>query len=202
MRIPLRSLRTRLFAAVAAIVVISVGVTFLVGLALTRRAVERANLDDLSHQADLLADRERTQLLPLAHLATLQPFLAKQQEQVRVVDLSRSSPVLSDARRASLNKGLPVKGHMAVGGKSFLFAAQNVDGKGFVLMRPAKLRSAEVSPFLKGLLIASLVGAVLAAACSFLLARAISEPVRRVAEAARRLAGVRAPEPAAVGGPA
>ena len=201
-RLPFRTLRTRLFAAVAAIVVICVAVTFLVGLALTRRAVERANLDDLSHQADLLADRERTQLLPLAHLSTLQPFLAKQQEQVRVVDLARPSEFLSDERRASLRKGQPVKGHIALDGKRYLFAAQNVDGKGFVLLRSAKLRSPEVSPFLKGLLIASLVGALLAAACSFVLARAISEPVRRVAEAARRLAGARAPETVAVGGSA
>jgi two-component system OmpR family sensor kinase len=202
MRISLRSLRTRLFAAAAVIVVVSVGVTFLIGLALTRRAVDRANLDDLSHQADLLAERERTQLLPLAHLSTLQPFLTKQQEQVRVVALSRTSPLLSDERRASLRKGEPVKGHLGVDGKSYLFAAQNVEGKGFVLMRPAKLRSAEVSPFLKGLLIASLVGAALAAIGSFLLARAIARPVRCVADAARHLAAGMAPEPVAVGGSA
>jgi two-component system, OmpR family, sensor kinase len=201
-RLPLRTLRTRLFAAVAVTVVTCVGVTFLVGLVLTRRAVEQANLEDLSHQADLLADRERTQLLPLAHLSTLEPFLAKQDEQVRIVNLERQSRVLSDERRASLRKGQPVKGHIGVDGSNYLFAAQNVEGKGFVLLRPAKLRGGEVSPFLKGLLIASLVGAALAGLCSFLLARAISEPVRRVAEAARRLVGVRAPEPVAVGGSA
>jgi two-component system OmpR family sensor kinase len=198
--IQLRSLRTRLFAAVAVIVVMSVGVTFLVGLVLTRSAVERANLDDLSHQADLLAERERSQLLPLAHLSTLQPFLAKQREQVQVVPLSRESAVLSEARRASLRRAKPVKGHVTLDGSRYLFAAQNVEGKGFVLLRPAKLRSAEVSPFLKGLLIASLVGAALAALASFLLARAISGPVRRVAEAARSLAGGRAPEPLAAEG--
>ena len=199
-RLPFRSLRTRLFAAVAVIVVLSVGVTFGVGLVLTRGAVERANLDDLSHQADLLAERERSQLLPLAHLSTLQPFLAKQREQVRVVPLSQESPVLSEARRANLRRGEPVKGHVTLDGRRYLFAAQNVEGKGFVLLRPAKLRSAEVSPFLKGLLIACLVGAALAALGSFLLARAISGPVRQVAEAARSLAGGRAPEPLAAEG--
>jgi two-component system OmpR family sensor kinase len=201
-RIPLRSLRTRLFAAVALVVVLSVGVTFFVGLLLTRSAVERANLDDLSHQADLLAERERSQLLPLAHLSSLEPFLARQREQVRLVPLSQESRVLSAERRSRLRRGEPVKGHVTLGGTGYLFAAQNVEGKGFVLLRPAKLRSAELSPFLKGLLIASLVGAALAAIGSFLLARAISRPVRRVADAARSLAGGRAPEPLAVEGSA
>ena len=53
------SLRTRLFRAIALTVALCVGLTVLVGLVLTRRAVDRATLNDVSHQADLIA-RART----------------------------------------------------------------------------------------------------------------------------------------------
>ena len=49
------SLRTRLFRAIALIVVLCVGLTVAVGLVLTRRAVDAATLRDVSHQADLIA---------------------------------------------------------------------------------------------------------------------------------------------------
>jgi len=49
-----KSLRVRLFAAIAVIVVLSVAITLGLGLVLTRRAVEDATLKDLSHQAALI----------------------------------------------------------------------------------------------------------------------------------------------------
>ena len=63
-------LRRRLFFAIVIIVVVSIGVTFAVGVVLSRRAVERANLDDLAHQADLIAQRENESdvLLPFSRL--------------------------------------------------------------------------------------------------------------------------------------
>ncbi len=78
-------LRRRLFFSIVLVVVVSIGVTFAVGVVLTRRAVERANLDDLAHQADLLAQRESqfNVLLPFAQLKQLQPFLARQNQQDR-----------------------------------------------------------------------------------------------------------------------
>ena len=49
------SLRRRLFRAIALTVVLCVGITVVIGLVLTRRAVDRATLSDVSHQADLIA---------------------------------------------------------------------------------------------------------------------------------------------------
>jgi two-component system sensor histidine kinase BaeS len=186
------TLRTRLFAAIGLIVVLSIGVTYGVGLALTRSAVERANLDDLGHQADLLAQQERQSLLPLAHLATLEPYLARQHEQARVVELSRPSPYLPDDARADLRRGRPVQGHLRIEGKRNLFAARLVAGKGFVLLRRANLHTWTYG---RALLIGGLVGAALAALASLLSARAIARPVGRVAEASRRLAEGGAPQP-------
>src|SRR4029077_6218928 len=51
----LTSLRSRLFLAVVLFVVVCVGRAVGVGLVLTRRAVDKATLADVSHQADLIA---------------------------------------------------------------------------------------------------------------------------------------------------
>ena len=196
------SLRTRLFVAIGLIVVLSIGVTFVVGLVLTRRSVEQAKLDDLGHQADLLAQREREALLPFAHLDPLKPFLARQDEQFVVVNLSRPTSYLSRSRQAEVRAGRPLQGHVNVDGKSYFFAARLVAGQGFVLLRPSGLRTGDWWPFLQGLLIAGVIGAALAALAALVSARQIARPVRRVAEASRRLAGGESPEPVPVEGSA
>lgn len=196
------SLRTRLFVAIAVVVVLSVGLTLGIGLVLTRRSVERANLDDLGHQADLLAQRERSALVPFTHLGPLKPFLAKQDERFVVVPLGRPSLYLSDDERTDLRRGEALKGHVQADGKRYLFAARLVQGKGFVLLRPARLKTADWWPFLQGLLIAGLFGASLAGLGSFVSARAISRPVRRVVEATRSLAAGSSPDPVPLEGSA
>src|SRR4029453_768251 len=50
----LSSLRVRLFAAIGLIVALSVAVTLVLGVVLTRRAVQEATLKDLAHQAALI----------------------------------------------------------------------------------------------------------------------------------------------------
>ncbi len=194
-RRPLPSLRRRLFVSTVVIVIASIGVALAVGVLLTRRAVERANLRDLSNQADLLAQREREDLLPLSKLERLRPFLTRQKETVEVVDLSRPSPYLPDRSRLVVRVGGEAQGTVSVDGQRYFFAARNVQGKGFVLLRPAGLTSSDWWPFLQGLLLASLVGLALAALGSFVSARAIARPLRRVAEASRTLAGGVSPAP-------
>ncbi len=188
------SLRTRLFAATATLVVLSVGVTLGIGVVLTRRAVERAHLEDLSHQADLLATRERAALL--INLKPVRPVLAKQEIQVKIIlRLGRPSRFLSDADRAAVRAGHDVDGRSTLDGRPYFFAARLVQQKGFVLLRPRSVRAADLRPFLQALLLAGIVGASLAGLASFLIARAIARPVRRVAEASRSLAAGTAPEP-------
>jgi two-component system OmpR family sensor kinase len=193
----LNTLRTRLFLAIAGIVVLSIGATFGVGLALTRREVEKANLRDVSHQADLLFQLSRTSVAPSLHLTGLQPFLKKQDQRiVGPVPLDGSSPYLppENAER------LPVDGTIEVDGTTYFFAAREVQGRGFILLRPKHVASAG-SPFLKALALAALVGASLAAIAALLLSRAVARPVRRVLEASRRLARGLTPSPVPVEGP-
>ena len=79
-------------------------------------------------------------------------------------------------------------------GKDWFYAARPVAGKALVLLRPRVIGAAAWRPYLEGLLIAAAIGVALAAAISLLLARRIARPVRRVAEASRRLAAGEAPD--------
>jgi signal transduction histidine kinase len=197
----LDSLRTRLFAATFLAVVLSVGLSLAIGSILTRREVERATLRGVANQADLLAARERNVLLPLSKLEVLRPFLHKQGEQVVAVKkLDGSSPYLPPEEAAGVRRGHRIQGTITIDGERYFYAARRVGNRALVLLRPTRLGATASKPFLEGLLVAALAGAALAALAAFLLARAISRPVRRVARAARSLAEERSPAPVPVEG--
>ena len=99
------SLRTRLFAAIGAIVALSVAITLALGLVLTRRAVDDATLKDLDHQAALIVGEERSALSPLTHLPQLRPYLAAQHERYLL-----DPKVLSAEAQAELGRARSVTG--------------------------------------------------------------------------------------------
>jgi len=180
-----RSLRTQLLAAIAFVVLLSAAISLVAGALLTRRAVDRSVLQDVSQQADLLAEREQVALLPLAHLKTLRPFLVRQHERVVVAPLGRPSKYLPSGR--------PGNGTISVGGKEWFYAARPVARKALVLLRPRGTRAWR--PYLEGLFLAAGIGLALAAVVSLLLSRRIARPLRRVAAATERLAAGDAPGP-------
>jgi two-component system sensor histidine kinase BaeS len=196
------SLRSRLFQAIVLIVVLSVGLTLAIGLVLTRRTVDQATLDDVAHQADLIARRERSAIAPLAHLADVRAFLAEQNGRVETVLLTTRSPYLpEDAREELLAGAAGVRGSVEVDGKAWYFAAERVVGqRGLVLLRPHRAAASDWRPYLEGLVIAGLAGVALAALASLVLARRIARPVGRAAEASRRLAAGSSPDPLPVEG--
>ena len=191
------SLRTRLFQAIALIVVLCVGLTLALGLLLTRRAVDRATLDDVAHQAALIAERERVAVSPFTYLKPLQPYL-KQQHEIYHTSAAALPPSAQDL----LLHSKPAQGSVTLGGTAYFFAAQPVEGQAFVLLRPKSVTKSQWSPFVWALLIAALAGALLAGVAALLLARRIAGPVHRVAEAARTLARGTRPEPVPVEGAA
>ena len=198
-----RSLRTNLFVATVLVVALSVGLMLVVGALLTRRQVERATLDGLAHQADVLAAREVISVLPFAHLKPLnKKILRKQQERAVAVNSRRPSPYLSDQNRLRVRRGIHVNGTERIGGTEYFFAARKVGGnpKVLVLLRPRSRGNSAFYPFLIGLLIAAGAGIALAALAAFLLARRIARPVRRVVDATRYLAEERDPEPVPIEG--
>jgi signal transduction histidine kinase len=192
---PLRSLRARLFAAIAVIVVLAVAVTLGLGLVLTRRAVEDATLKDLGHQAALIVGEERNALSPLTHLPDLRPYLERQHERY-LLDPS----VLPEHAQRDLSRGRLVTGSVTVDGHAYYYAAEPVGSRAFILLRPKSLTTPRWTPFVEAIVIAAIVGGVLAAAAAFLLARRIVRPIARVAAASRSLAAGRRPEPVPVEG--
>jgi two-component system, OmpR family, sensor kinase len=195
-----RSLRTNLFAATVLVVVLSIGIMLVIGALLTRRQVEHATLQGLSHQADVLAGRELGTVFPLVRLNKLNPVLKAQQEKAYAVRLKRPSPYLSDADRAVLRRGGKIDGTERVGSVEYFVAARQVGPQALVLLRPRSRGNSAFYPFLIGLLLAAGAGIGLAAIAAYVLARRISRPVQRVVVASRRLADEREPEPVPVEG--
>ena len=176
------SLRTRLFRAIALTVVLCVGLTVAVGLVLTRRAVDRATLRDVSHQADLIARSQdvNSTISPLDEPSVASAVL-RQAAHVVPHAYRRAS---RSGRRTGSRAGKPADGSVTLNGSDEFFAARIVSGKPFVLLRPKSVTRSRWTPYVYSLLAAALAGFVLAAVAAFLLARRIAKPVRRVAEAA------------------
>lgn len=191
----LDSLRARLFAAIALVALLSLALALLLGALVTRRAVEQNSLRDVSAQFDLLVERERQAILPFSRLRSLQEFLDPQDERVVRVPLDGSSSLLPPERAAELRRGARLDGAIETDGTRYLYAARLVNGKGFMLLRPASSTTSAWRPHIEGLILAALATAALAALIAFLLARAIARPVRRVAEATRGLASATSEPP-------
>jgi two-component system OmpR family sensor kinase len=185
-----RSLRTRLLAAIALTVLLAVGVTLAVAALLTRAEVERAALRELRHRADVLAEREREALLPLGRLDSVNEALESREERVVAAPLVGPTQYLDSGEQRELRHGRSVDGRRG----GVYYAARPVAGKALVLERPRRLDAETSRPFLLGLAAAGLAAAVLGGIAALLLARAILRPLAHVVEATRALANERSPQ--------
>jgi signal transduction histidine kinase len=191
-------LRWRLFRAIGVVVLICVALTIGLGLVLTRRAVDKATLRDVAHQADLIAATQATGSSTLKNLeARIGPMLNRQHEfvLVRRGDLPKWA-------QEQLAQHKQVQGTMDFGGDPYYFAARFANPGTLILLRPTSATGSLLSPYVWGLLIAAAAGGLLAALAAFLLARRISRPVDRIAAAARSLTRGTHPEPVPVEGAA
>jgi len=195
------SLRRRLFQAIAVVVSICVALTIGLGLVLTRRAVEKATLQGLSNQADLIAPSVSNTILPQNSLDALNRFFKPQGELALSKPLGLILPARAQTLLAHKKKA---DGTLAYNGRDYYFAARPYTRNPgfFVLLRPQSAATSLLSSYVWGLLIAAGAGGLLAALAAFLAARRISRPVDRIAMAARTLAGGTHPEPVPVEGPA
>ena len=187
------SLRSRLFQAIGVVVLICVAFTIGVGLLLTQREVKSSTLSDLAHQVDLIRANEGVLSAKGLHRST-QKTLDKSPQQEIYLYKRRALPPWAQAQVAAHH---PAQGTMNFRGGSYYFAARKANPGTIILLR--RQRSL-LSGYVWGLLIAAAAGGLLAALAAFLLARRISQPVDRIAAAARTLAGGRHPEPVAVEG--
>jgi signal transduction histidine kinase len=172
----MKSLRARLFAATLAALALTLALTIAIGVVLTRRQVDHSAAVTLARRADdLSAQRHRD----VSYKTQNTPTDGGGRQ---IIDL-----------RANLSAYVPrvnrkSDGRTTYAGKSYLYSYRPLPSRGLLMLRPASLRQSEWRPFLRDLLFAALAGVVLAAGLSFLLARSIARPIRRVAQATRAFA--------------
>jgi two-component system sensor histidine kinase BaeS len=178
----LKSLRGRLFAATLAALALTLTLTIAIGAVLTRQQVGQAQAAALARQADNLA-QSRRQSVSYVNSNTVDGGIRT------IVDTRRDlSLFVPDPNR-------PSNGTTTYDGTRYIYSYRTIPARGLLLLRPASSKSAAWHPFLGDLLLAALAGAILAAALSFVVARSIVRPVRRVAAASHALAAGETPTP-------
>jgi two-component system sensor histidine kinase BaeS len=181
------SLRARLFVSTLAALALTLALTIAIGAVLTRRQVDRSQAVNIARRADDLAQERR------------QNVNYKRRNDVvggvRTMVEPRKSfrTVVPDVNKSS-NGETTYQGHRQ------LYSYRTLPHLGLLVMRPASVQAAAWRPFLGDLLLAALAGVVLAAGLSFLVARSIARPIRRVAAATRALAADQSYEPLPTGG--
>jgi two-component system, OmpR family, sensor kinase len=176
------SLRARLFAATLAALALTLALTIAIGAVLTRRQVDRSQASAVAARADDAAAQRRQ------HVS----YATQDKVTGGVRTLTQ--------RRAFFVALVPDVNHSSDGtttyrGHNQLYSYRTLPNFGLLLLRPTSVRSSAWRPFLGDLLLAALAGVALAAALSFLVARSIARPIRRVAEATRALAAEERHEP-------
>jgi two-component system OmpR family sensor kinase len=178
-----RSLRARIFAATLAALALTLALTIGIGAVLTRRQVDRSQVSAVARQADDLAAQRREQVSYVREITPLAGNVLK-----LVQPRATFAQLVPDVNKSS-------NGQTSYQGRRQLYSYRTIPHLGLLLLRPTSARSAAWRPFLVDLLFAALAGAAFAATVSFLLARSIVRPIRRVAEATRSLAADERHEP-------
>jgi two-component system OmpR family sensor kinase len=173
------SLRRRAFAYVAAAAIASCALTVGVAILVVRHKISSQRETALEHQADVVASVGGA------------PGALGAGEHVYVVGSHRPrrlGPRATSAVLAAIPAGGDAQGSVTARGRHLLYAARVTSAGRIVLVRPARLAFAEWRPFLWGLLLAGLGGALLAAISSYLLARRLTRPIGELSDATVRLA--------------
>src|SRR6267142_1721286 len=178
----MKSLRARLFAATLAALALTLALTIAIGAVLTRRQVDRSQASNLARRADDLAQQRRQHV----------NYVRDRQVSGRVLILYQPRTAFTTLVP---NVSRDSDGETTYQGERQLYSYRTIPNLGLLLLRPASLRSTAWRPFLVDLMLAALAGVVLAAALSFVVARSIARPIRRVAAATRALAADESHDP-------
>ena len=178
----MRTLRARLFAYLALAAFVSSLLTVIVAGVLTRRAIEQQVERNLARQVATVAGQ--IQFVSAQTSQALQLFFGRQGELL----LIPGTGLPGSALRTAIVETGATSGKVEVLGRGFLFALTETPAGPLILARPSQLVFGDFRPFLPILILSGLGGAAVAAGLAYLLARRISRPLARVADASRRLA--------------
>jgi two-component system sensor histidine kinase BaeS len=182
-----KSLRARLFAATLAALALTLALTIAIGAVLTRRQVDRSQATNVARRADDIAQQRRQ------HVNYVRDDRVSGSVRILIQPRNTFTKLVPNVNRSS-------DGETKYQGQRQLYSYRTLPNLGLLLMRPTSVQSAAWRPFLGDLLLAALAGVVLAAGLSFILARSIVRPIRRVAAATRALAADESHEPLPIGG--
>ena len=176
----MRTLRGRLFGATLVALALTLALTIGIGATLTRRQVDKAQAADLAARADDLAAQRRRNV----SYANQNQVSAK----VRVIVDTRAhlAAYVPNVNRDS-------DGRTTYLGSAKLYSYRTLPHRGMLLLRAPS--SAAWRPFLGDLLLAALAGVGLAAILSYVVARSVVRPIRRIGDATRALAADERHEP-------
>jgi two-component system sensor histidine kinase BaeS len=184
-----RSLRGRILAATVIVALIAVLVTALAALQLVRSVDTTAARGALSSQAERLADAK-----PAVREAIVAGLSQLDGTDVSIATVSRAGVVSGSAsvpRRVvlQLRAGRSVSTTVRQGGSSYLLEGRpTAEGGGVVVLQDAGTVRALTPTVLGRILIALLIGFVVAVVAAFFLARVLAKPLVNLAGAARRMA--------------
>jgi two-component system sensor histidine kinase BaeS len=178
----MNSLRARLFASTLAALALTLALTIAIGAVLTRRQVDRSQATNIARRADDLAQQRRQ------HVTYIRDDRVSGGVRILIQPRSSFTSVVPDLNKDS-------DGETSYQGQRQLYSYRILPRLGLLLMRPTSVQSAAWRPFLGDLLLAALAGVVLAAGLSFVVARSIARPIRRVAAATRALAADESHDP-------
>ena len=178
----MKSLRARLFAATLAALALTLALTIAIGAILTRRQVDRSQASAVAARADDLAAQR------LQHVSYATQDKVSNGVRTLIQPRAKFILIVPDVNKTS-------DGTTTYLGHKELYSYRTLPHLGLLLLRPTSVRSSAWRPFLGDLLLAALAGVALAAGLSFVVARSIARPIRRVAEATRALAAEERADP-------
>jgi signal transduction histidine kinase len=170
-----KTLRGRLFITTLAALALTLALTIGIGAILTKQQVDQAEVTALARQADDIALQRR------GSVSYVNSNTVSGGVRTLVEPRSAFAIFVPDVNRQS-------DGQTTYQAQHYIYSYRTLPSRGLLLLRLASVTSAAWRPFLRGLLIAALAGAALAALLSFELARSIVRPIRRVAAASNALA--------------
>jgi two-component system, OmpR family, sensor kinase len=183
----MNSLRARLFASTLAALALTLALTIAIGAVLTRRQVDRSQATNIARRADDLAQQRRQ------HVTYIRDDRVSGGVRILIQPRAAFKSLVPDLNKDS-------DGETNYQGEGQLYSYRVLPRLGLLLMRPASVQSAAWRPFLRDLLLSAFVGVVLAGGLSFVVARSIARPIRRVAAATRALAADESHDPLPTGG--
>ena len=178
--------------AVLGAVLVSVVITVSIGAYLAHRTATDEAAERVSRSADVLAAQEGAQ----------PSYIEDDYEVGDVRVIVRRQATFAALLPAGVPADRPSDGRLTLEGGDYRYAYRPISPRGLLVLRSESLGAPGWGSLVSDLLLAGIVGAVLAAVISYVLAGSIARPVARVAEASRALAEDASPDPLPEDGPA